>query len=405
MWSEQRGGEADARLESRVARLRNAHRAQGGGFLAILATALTAFILWANHFQIDEVARAQGEVIASSRVQVIQAVDGGVLKALNVREGDRVAPGQVLASLDQTRFGASVGEVEARLSALRAKAVRLRAEITGAETLAFPAALAAAYPDTVAVERTLFQQRREGLAAELANLREALALARRELAMIEELYRNGDASGSERLRARRTLNEAESKLITRRNRYQEEARTELTKTEDAIAQNEQTLISRRQEMESSVFVANVPGIVKNIRVTTVGGVLRAGEELMQIVPADDELLLQAKVSPADISRVRPGLEATLRLDTFDYTVFGGVKGRVTYVSADTLKEESGEQVSIYYRVHVEPEDYPVTTTTGRRLDLIPGMTAQVDIRTGERSVMDYLLKPLRRTVTEALGER
>ncbi|MFC7208674.1 HlyD family efflux transporter periplasmic adaptor subunit [Comamonas endophytica] len=154
-----------------------------------------------------------------------------------------------------------------------------------------------------------------------------------------------------------------------------------------------------------MFTAVVPGIVKNIRVTTVGGVLRAGEELMQIVPVDDELMVEAKVSPADISRVVPGLEATLRFDTFDYTIFGGVKGRVAYVSADSLKEETSRGVDTYYRVRIEPSSLPVTTTTGRTLEILPGMTAQVDIRTGERSLMDYLLKPLRKTMNESFGER
>src|SRR5690606_37155433 len=146
-------------------------------------------------------------------------------------------------------------------------------------------------------------------------------------------------------------------------------------------------------------------IVKNIRVTTVGGVLRAGEELMQIVPVDDELMIEAKVSTADISLVLPGLDATVRFDTFDYTIFGGVKGTVVFVSASSLKEETSRGVETYYRVRIKPSKTPVTTTTGRTLEILPGMTAQVDIGTGDRSLMDYLLKPLRKTLSESLGER
>ena len=154
-----------------------------------------------------------------------------------------------------------------------------------------------------------------------------------------------------------------------------------------------------------MFVALVPGIVKNIRVTTVGGVLGPGEELMQIVPVDDELLIESRVSPADIARVEPGLPVNIRFDPFDYTIFGAAPGEVTYVSADTLKETSEQGTAVYYRVHVRPIDSPVQTTTGQILEIVPGMTAQVDIRTGQRSLMDVLLKPLRKTISESFGER
>ena len=233
----------------------------------------------------------------------------------------------------------------------------------------------------------------------------AVDLATRELALVQDLYSNGDSSGSELLRAKRGLNESEAALVNRRNRFLEDARLELTKAEDEIAQNEQLLIRRREEQANSVFTALVPGIVKNIRVTTVGGVLGPGEELMQIVPVDDELLIECRVSPADIARVAPGLVANIRFDPFDYTIYGTAPGKVVYVSADTLKEQSEQGTQVYYRVHVKPDSAPVRTTTGRQLEIVPGMTAQVNIRTGRRSMMDFLLKPLRKTLNESFGER
>jgi len=223
--------------------------------------------------------------------------------------------------------------------------------------------------------------------------------------MVHGLYDDGDASGAELLRAERGVNEAEANLVNRQNRFLEEARLELTKAEDEIAQNEQLLIRRLEEQASSVFTALVPGIVKNIRVTTVGGVLAPGEELMQIVPIEDELLIESRVSPADIARVEPGLPANIRFDPFDYTIYGAAPGQVTYVSADTLKEETEQGTAVYYRVHVKPDGPPVQTTTGRMLQIVPGMTAEVNIRTGRRSVMDVLLKPLRKTLDESFGER
>jgi len=328
-----------------------------------------------------------------------------VLSELLVREGDRVEPGQILARLDQTRFASTVGEIDARLFALKAKVARLRAEVVGSDELTFPEGLTERAPETTRVEQALFEQRRTGLSEELRTLRVAVDLAGRELVLVQDLHDDGDASGAELLRAERGVNEAEAELINRQNRFLEEARLELTRAEDEIAQNEQLLIRRLEEQENSVFTALLLGIVKNIRVTTVGGVLGPGEELMQIVPIEDELLIESRVSPADIARVKPGLEANIRFDPFDYTIYGGAPGTVVYVSADTLKEESEQGTQVYYRVHVKPDSSPVRTTTGRSLEIVPGMTAQVDIRTGRRSLMDVLLKPLRKTLNESFGER
>jgi adhesin transport system membrane fusion protein len=405
MWSEQRWSDDDPRAEARVRRLEGFHRGRHGWLLAGLALGFVLFAAWALLFRIDEVTRATGEVVAASRVQVIQAVDGGVLAELLVKEGDRVAPGQVLARLDQTRFGASVGETQARLFALQAKAIRLRAEVTGQAAPAFPRDLLERSPETARVEGALFRQRKLGLAEELRTLRVAVDLSRKQQALIEQLNRDGDASGSEVLRAERETNEAEARLVNRQNKYLEDARVDLAKAEDEIAQNEQVLTRRRQEQEDTVFRAVMPGIVKNIRVTTVGGVLRGGEEIMQIVPVGDALVVEAKVRPADIARVRPGLEATVRFDAFDYTIYGSVKGKVIYVSPDSLKEETTRGTDTFYRVRVAPASLPVRTTSGRSLEMLPGMTAQVDIRTGDRSLLDFLLKPLRKTLSESFGER
>ncbi|MDQ8205595.1 HlyD family efflux transporter periplasmic adaptor subunit [Pelagicoccus sp. SDUM812003] len=388
----------------RVERLQSYHESKRGRWVYLLLAGFVAFVTWANLFTIDEVARASGEVITRSRVQLIQSVDGGILKELLVHEGDRVQEGQILARLDPTSFAATVAETEARLHALRAKAARLRAEVVGSETLVLSDQILTNAPEIAEVESALFRQRQSGLNEELRILRQAIALSNRELALVKDLRQQGDASGSELLRAERALNEAEATHARRRNQFYEDAQQELTQVENEIAQNEQLLIRRRQEQDNSIFTAKMAGVVKNIRVTTVGGVLRPGEELMQIVPVDDELIIEAKVLPADIARIQKDLQASLRFDPFDYTIHGSVEGRVTYVSADTLKEETGRGTEIYYRVHLVPNAMPATTTTGKQLEISPGMTAQVDIRTGERSLMDYLLKPVRKTLSSALRE-
>ncbi|WP_236037235.1 HlyD family efflux transporter periplasmic adaptor subunit [Marinomonas vulgaris] len=370
-----------------------------------LLFALIGFVVWADRFYIDEVAQAQGEVIASSRVQLIQSVDGGVIAELNVREGDRVEAGELLGQLDQTRLKASVGETESRVFALKAKAIRLRAEILGEASLSFPDDLLQRYPDTAQVEKALFDQRRTGIKEELRTLNVSVSLAKEELDIVKNLHETGDVSSTEMLKAREALNAAEAKLINRKNQFLEEANAERAKVEDELGQSEQILARKQQELQDSVFIAKVPGIIKNVSVTTVGGVLRAGEEIMQIIPIDDELIVEAKIRPEDISRVKQGLTANIRLDPFDYTIYGGVEAKVVYVSADTLKEESSQGEEVYYRVHVVPLQLPIKTTIGRSVEMLPGMTAQVSIKTDERTVMDYLLKPLRKTLSEAFGEK
>lgn len=392
-----------ARLKRKVAKLSGMHLKAYSPVLLVLFVGFCAFIAWANLFEIDQVARARGKVIASSRVQVIKAVDGGVLKVLNVREGDRVQKGDVLARLDDTRFAASVQEIEARLFALRAKAVRLKAEVTGKTELIFPDDLRD-YDEILSVETALFKQRRQGLNDELEALARGIELAKEEVNLIKGLKRLGDINRSEEIRAERSLNDLQIKLVTRRNRYLEESSEELARTENALAQNEQVLRQRKQQLKDSVFVAMVPGIVKNIQVTTIGGVLRSGEELMQIIPVDDDLVIEAKVSPVDIALVRKDLDAMVRFDPFDYTIFGGVAGKVVYVSADTLQERSARGDDIYYRVHITTSPTPLTTT-GKQLEILPGMTTQVDIRTGKRTLLEYLLKPLRKTLSQSLKER
>ncbi|MEP4679051.1 MAG: biotin/lipoyl-binding protein, partial [Lentilitoribacter sp.] len=267
------------RADKAIEKLEREHLRQYSMVVITIMIGLVVFISWASIFRIDQVAKAMGEVIASSRVQIIQAVDGGVLASLNVREGDIVKAGDVLAQLDQTRFGASVKEIEARLFALQAKAIRLRAEVTDQSTLEFPEELQA-YQEQIVVEKALFQQRRRGLNDEVRVLKSGIALSKEEVALVKELRRSGDVNRSEEIRTERMLYEAEAKLITRQNRYLEEASAELTKVEDEISQNIQILTQRNQQLQDSVFVALVPGIVKNIQVTTVGGVLRAGDELM-----------------------------------------------------------------------------------------------------------------------------
>lgn len=373
--------------------------------LWLMIALMIAAVAWAAVARVDQVTRAGGSVIASSRVQVIQAVDGGALAELRVKEGDRVERGQILARLDQGRAAAAVAEIDAKLGALRAQATRLRAEVQDAAEPVFSQELIDNYPDMVSAQRSLFRQKRSGLQEELRTLRVAVTLATEDAGLIGKLASSGDVSRSDVIKAQRALNEAEALLVNRKNKYFQDARTELAKVEDDLGQAEQVRTQRAQQVLDSIIKAPVGGIVKNVRITTQGGVLRAGDELLQIVPVDDQMVIEAKVRPSEIAQIKPGLPANIRFDPFDYTIYGAVAGKVIYVSADTLKEDTRAGEQTYYRVHIATPAAPVRTQTGQVLEVLPGMTAQVDIRTGDRSMMDYLLKPLRKTLTESLGER
>lgn len=399
-----RSAPVPAVVANHITALRNYHTGRIGLVVWPICLTVLLAVMGAGRLTIDEMARTRGEVIALSRVQVIQAVDGGVVAQLNVREGDKVVRGQILASFDQGRLEAEVGQVAARLAGLRIRSARLKAEVTAADHVSFDDDLARDHSDLVTVETALFDQRRRNLSDETQTTRTAVQLARDEAAMIDSLVASGDANEAETLKARRALNEAEAALGKVRNGFLEQVQTELSKTEDEIGQTLQELNQRQEQLDASVFRAQTPGIVKNVRVTTIGGVVRAGEEIMQIIPTGDDLVIEAKVLPTDISRVSVGQKAAIRLDPYDSSIFGAVDGDVIYVSADTMKDEGGENAGEpYYRIHVRPLSNQ--TETGLKVEILPGMTAQVDVKAGERTLLAYLLKPLRKTMSDALRER
>ncbi len=369
----------------------------------LVAAMLAGLAAWAYYAVVDEAARASGTVIASSREQVIQAIDGGVLAQLRVREGDRVRERDVLAVFDDTRTRAALIEMEAKAAALSANIARLLAEMAGGAPAFSPQVLK--FPALVRAQEELIEGRRKSLEAELAALSEVARLARSEFGIIERLVRSGDASQVELLRAQRSVTEADAQLLNRRNKYVQDARTELVRAREDLEQVEQQAAQRRQQLTNVVIRAPMGGIVKNVKFTTLGAVMRPGDELMQIVPVGDKMIVEAKVLPRDIALIRPGLPATIKFDAYDYTVFGAVDGEVIYVSADTMRDETQRGDATYYRVHVQTTAPGPLTRTGRRVEVIPGMTAQVDIRTGQRSLLTFLAKPVVKTFSEAFRER
>ncbi len=373
----------------------------------LLFAGLAAFLAWAAMFDIDETVRAQGQVIPVARTQVIQAADGGVLEKLLVEEGQQVAAGQKIAVLERERPAAGFDETRAREAALLASLERTRAEAR--EQPPEFSARVRAYPEFVAVQRDLFEQRRRGLREEVSALEDALQLARDELRMNEALLRTGDTSQLEVMRARRQVGELEGRINATRNKYLQEARAEATKSAEELASNRYKIDERQSVLGHTVLTAPVAGVVKLLKVTTLGGVLRAGDELMQISPTGGELLFELKVAPVDIGLLRAGLPAAVKLDAFDASIYGSLAGRLAYISPDSLAEQGpGGQTVNWYRAQVRLDAEQAAAPPNPKLPasvLKPGMTVTVDIRTGSRSVLQYLAKPVYKAFSGAMNER
>ena len=367
----------------------------------IVGIGLLILLTWAWLFKLEEVSTGTGKVIPSSKEQVIQSLEGGILTKLNVKEGEIVERGQVLAQLDPTRFESNVGESESLLIASRATSARLRAEVSGAP-LSFPEEVLK-YPKLVKEETALYQSRRANLEESLAGLQQALVLVQQELEMTAPLVAKGAASEVEVLRLKREANDLRNQMNDIRNQYYVKAREELSKANTDVETQQQVVRGKSDTLNRTIFKSPVRGVVKEIDVMTLGGVVPQNGKLMTIVPLDEKLLVEARISPRDIAFIRPDQEALVKITAYDYSIYGGLKGKVTVISPDTLRDEV-KQDQFYYRVYIRTDSDKLRNAAGQEFNITPGMVASVDIRTGAKTVMDYLIKPFNKA-KEALRER
>lgn len=376
-----------------------------GLLIKIIVISICGFIFWANWAEIDQITRATGEVIASSRNQVIQTLDGGVLDEMLVREGGIVKKGQILFRFDQTKVLAGFKEAAVRAAALKAVVARLKAETFGGQPV-FSAELDG-FPDFKKDQLALFNKRQYALDDEITIMKQSLGLVDKELNMNLPLVKTGDVSNAEILKLKRQVTEIKGQITNRRNKYLQDCQTELAKAQEDLAAAEQLLAQRRDQLDFTELSAPMDGVVRNVRLTTRGGVAKPGEEIMQIVPVDDDLIIEAKVKPADIAFVKPGLPATVKMDAYDYSIYGSLAGEVHYISADTLKEEVRGTEQPYYRVQIKikSEDLPGRQGQNARISIQTGMTATVEIKTGANTILGFLTKPITKTISESLGER
>ncbi|WP_420809785.1 HlyD family efflux transporter periplasmic adaptor subunit [Entomohabitans teleogrylli] len=367
----------------------------------VICLFLVLFAIWASLFSISEISRGHGKVIPSSREQVIQSLDGGILQRINVREGQIVTPGEELAQLEVTRISSSVEEYQAKYYALLAQQARLNAEGNHVE-LTFPPQLSEK-PELVESETRLYLSRKKQFADALSNIRESRALIDQELSINTRLAAKGASSTVDVIRLRRQLVDLSMKESDLYAGYQVKSREELARVSAETAALAQVIRGREDLLAKSTLRSPVRGIVKDIEINTLGGVIPPNGAIMHIVPLDDTLLIEAQISPRDIAFIHPGQAAKVKITAYDYSIYGGLDGEVITLSPDTIKDERKPDV-VYYRAYIRTSRDYLTNKTGKKLFISPGMIASVDIVTGSKTIADYLIKPFSK-INEALRER
>jgi adhesin transport system membrane fusion protein len=407
--------------------------------LRVIGAILLVFLLWAALASVDEVTRGSGKVIPSRQVQVVQAVDGGVVAEILVREGQAVEAGQLLFRIDETRFVSSLRENRVQYLALLAKAARLRA-LAENTPFVLPPEIVKEDPALVEEERSMYGARRSELEAQVGIARQQLAqrqqelvevrskreqatqshdLTARELAMTRPLAASGavsdvellrlerdvsryrgerDQAGAQIVRLQSAIAEASRKVQEQEITFRNEMRNELAETMAKLNSLSEGSTALSDRVQHASVKSPVKGTVKRLLVTTVGGVLQPGKEIVEIVPTDDALLLEARVSPKDIAFLYPGQTATVRFTAYDFAIYGGLEAVVDHIGADTVTDDDG---NAFYVVRVRT----LKSSLGKALPILPGMVAEVDIMTGRKSVLAYLLKPVIRAKSHAFTER
>lgn len=408
--------------------------------------AVISFVVWAGFAQLDEVTRGEGRVIPSSKTQLVQSLEGGIVKEVTVRAGDKVKKGDVLARIDDTGFSSNLGEVDAKVLAWEARIARLRHEAEGdfAELPKFAAELRERSAAIVKNEEQLFSVRQDTLKSQAEVLtermqqrsgelkeaeasadkaRDMLSIANQEMKLKKPLAERGIVSKTDILRLQRDIADAQGQLAViketvpklesgireakaqqaeLRQKFREEARTELSQIEAELSVAQETQKGAKDRVVRADIRSPVDGVVNKLNANTVGGVLQAGQIIMEIVPLEDSLFVEAKIRPADIAFVHPSQNAVVKLTAYDFSIYGGLQGTVELISADSVYDEQLKEN--FYLVTVKTLANRLKAGK-EELPIIPGMVASVDILTGKKSVLDYLLKPINKAREEAMRER
>lgn len=363
---------------------------------------LTIFLVWANFAELQESTSGIGKIAPSSRAVVIQNLEGGILESIAVDEGETVERGQKLAQIEELRFRSTFEDLKSQAVSLRIALARLDAEVSRKDNITFDEDLLA-FVDKIDVETSLFELRKQRLKDGRENLRVKLELAREHLKMVDPLIKQKAISAVEGIKLRREIANLAGQLSEMTNKFLQEAGDERAKLSASLASIREQMAQKRDALARTTLVSPVRGIVKNLEITTRGGVVNPGETIMEIVPLDDQLLVEARISPKDVAFLKVGQPASVQLTAYDYTIYGSIKGRLIHISPDTLVDDQNRDSEPFYLVKVKTLN-SLPEIAGQENPIKPGMIANIHIETGQRTVLNYLIKPLLRGQT-ALQER
>jgi adhesin transport system membrane fusion protein len=414
--------------------------------VGLVCAFLTAAVVWSAWAEVDELARAEGKVIPSSKMQIIQSAEAGVLTEILVRSGQQVKKGQQLLRLDDTNTSSSAGEVQAKVNALKVQVTRLRVETSGDLTDGFkcPDDIAASAPAVCTNEAELLNARKETLdkgkqvllarveqrqrelneaLSEQQRLTDSYALTSKQLELLAPLAKKGLVSQTDYITSQREASDAKGQLdaivqsigrlqaaLSEANlqvdqadmQFRQEAQTDLTTRLAELSSAEETLRGAADRVSRTDIRSPVDGIVNNLAVNTIGGFVSPGERLIDIVPVEDTLLIEARLKPSDVAFVLPGQPANIKFSAYDFSIFGGLRGEVQNVSADSITDPDTRET--YYVVQIKTGAAKLEYN-GQHLPILPGMVATVEIITGKKTILQYLLKPINKARDEALRER
>jgi adhesin transport system membrane fusion protein len=382
---------------------------------------LVVGLIWAHFAVLEEVKRGNGRVIPSRQTQIIQSLEGGIVDELLVQEGAIVQKGQPLMRINDTKFASEFGEVRERRSAMAARVARLEAEVQGFDKPNFPDGLRSTFPRAIEIETSVFETRARKLAQDLEvlmqqdmRLSENLKLLNREVELTRQLFRQKIVPEIEMLRLERQasetrgqLAEVQARMTNAKTAFRSQADEDLAKSKGDLAVLDENIKSAQDRVRRTELQAPVYGIVNKLNVNTIGAVVQPAMNVMEIIPLDDSLLIEGRIRPQDIAFIRPNQNAIVKFTAYDPYVYGSLKGKVERISADTIVDEKAERTErqeTFYRVMVRTDKNHLGTSENP-LPIIPGMVTTVEVLTGEKSVLDYLLKPARMLRDEALRER
>ncbi|MDE0850864.1 HlyD family efflux transporter periplasmic adaptor subunit [Yoonia sp.] len=375
-----------------------------GSRMTIWLVGLTVivFILWAKFAFLDEIVRAEGEVVSASRPQIIQNLEGGILAELLVSEGDAVEQGDIVAKLRGTNFLTIVADLEDQVLSAEVRRLRLEAEIAGAYEFAVSAAIEARSPNIVASERALLAARQTDYASKVEGARRVMVETQRELTLMEDMLSREIVALIEATKARKAHADAEIRFNEIVTGAELDRAAGYSETLQELAKLGQGLRQANDQLSRTIITSPMRGIVNNLSITTIGGVVRPGEEIAQITPLGDELFVEARVRPQDVANVVAGQRATIKFSAYDFMIYGSMTGEVQFVSADTFKDERRPDAEPHFKVTLRV-DRDNLDTRQSQIAMRPGLQATVELHTGEKSVLQYLTKPLYRS-REALQE-